>query len=167
VVRTGIGFDAHAFSDDAARPLVIGGVTIPGHAGLSGHSDADVLSHAVADALLGAAGLGDLGGRFPGDELWKDASSLTILAETSALVAGAGYGIVNVDVSVVAEAPRLSPYRERMSAEVATALGIGRAAVSVKATTTDHLGFTGRGEGIAALAVATIEPLDPPVADGA
>lgn len=156
MVRTGIGFDAHAFSRDAARPLVIGGVTIPDHPGLAGHSDADVLSHAVADALLGAAGLGDLGGRFPGDDRWRDASSLAILRETSSLVADAGYAIVNVDVSVVAEAPRLSPYRDRMRTEVARALGIGEDAVSVKATTTDHLGFTGRGEGIAALAVATI-----------
>ena len=167
MVRTGFGFDAHAFSDDSARPLVVGGVAIPGHAGLSGHSDADVLSHAVADALLGAAGLGDLGDRFPGDERWKDASSLAILAETAALVAGAGYGIVNVDVSVIAQAPRLSPYRDRMRSEVAAALAIDRGVVSVKATTTDHLGFTGRGEGIAALAVATIERLEPLRPDGA
>ncbi|MDQ3914682.1 MAG: 2-C-methyl-D-erythritol 2,4-cyclodiphosphate synthase [Actinomycetota bacterium] len=156
MVRTGIGFDAHAFSGDAGRPLVLGGVDVPGHAGLDGHSDADVLSHAVADALLGAAALGDLGSRFPGDDRWKDASSLAILRETSSLVAGAGYGIVNVDASVIAESPRLSPYRDRMRAQVARALGIDEDAVSVKATTTDHLGFTGRGEGIAALAVATI-----------
>ncbi|HEV2757590.1 MAG TPA: 2-C-methyl-D-erythritol 2,4-cyclodiphosphate synthase [Actinomycetota bacterium] len=162
MVRTGIGFDAHAFSGDPARPLVLGGVSIPGQAGLAGHSDADVLSHAVADALLGAAGLGDLGSRFPGDARWKDALSLDILRETSSLVAGAGYGIVNVDVSVVAETPRLAPYRDRMRAGVAGALGVTEDAVSVKATTTDHLGFTGRGEGMAALAVATIRAVDRP-----
>jgi 2-C-methyl-D-erythritol 2,4-cyclodiphosphate synthase len=156
MVRTGIGFDAHAFSDDGTRPLVIGGVTIDGHRGLAGHSDADVLSHAVADALLGAAGLGDLGDRFPGDDRWKDASSLEILRETAGLVAGAGFEVVNVDASVIAEAPRLGPHRDRMRAQVASALGVEEHAVSVKATTTDHLGFTGRGEGIAALAVATI-----------
>ncbi|MFN2588312.1 MAG: 2-C-methyl-D-erythritol 2,4-cyclodiphosphate synthase [Actinomycetota bacterium] len=155
--RTGVGFDAHAFSGDAGRPLVIGGVTVPDHAGLAGHSDADVLSHAVADALLGAAALGDLGSRFPDGARWRDASSLAILEETAALLARAGYVVVNVDASVIAQAPRLAPYRDDMRARVAQALGVGDGAVSVKATTTDHLGFTGRGEGIAALAVATIE----------
>ena len=155
MVRTGIGFDAHAF--DAGRPLVLGGVTIPGHAGLAGHSDADVLSHAVADALLGAAALGDLGARFPDDDRWRGASSLDILRATAALVGGAGYAIVNVDGSIVAEAPRLAPHAAAMRANVAAALGIAEGAVSVKATTTDRLGFIGRGEGIAALAVATIE----------
>jgi 2-C-methyl-D-erythritol 2,4-cyclodiphosphate synthase len=158
VTRSGIGFDAHAFAaGGSGRALVIGGVTIDGHEGLAGHSDADVLSHAVADALLGAAGLGDLGSRFPGDERWKDASSLAILEETARLVAGAGYRIVHVDASAVAQAPRLAPYRDEMRRNVAAALGIGEQHVSVKATTTDGLGFTGRGEGIAALAVATIE----------
>lgn len=155
MVRTGTGFDAHAFADD--RPLVLGGVEIPGHAGLAGHSDADVLSHAVADALLGAAALGDLGSRFPDDDRWRGESSLVILRETAALVQGAGYAVVNVDVSVIAQAPRLAPHRDRMRTNVASALGVPEDAVSVKATTTDHLGFTGRGEGIAALAVATIE----------
>ncbi|HYP22502.1 MAG TPA: 2-C-methyl-D-erythritol 2,4-cyclodiphosphate synthase [Actinomycetota bacterium] len=158
MTRTGIGFDAHAFAPaDDPRPLVVGGVTIPDHPGLAGHSDADVLSHAVADALLGAAALGDLGSRFPADELWKDASSLAILEETAAQVEDAGYRIVNVDVSVVAEAPRLAPHRDAMRRNVAGALGVEEAAVSVKATTTDGLGFTGRGEGMAAMAVATIE----------
>lgn len=155
MVRSGVGFDAHAF--DAGRPLVLGGVTIPDHPGLSGHSDADVLSHAVADALLGAASLGDLGSRFPGDDRWKDASSLAILEETRRLVLEAGYRIVNVDVSVVAEAPRLAPHRDAMRENVAAALGLDEACVSVKATTTDGLGFAGRGEGIGALAIATIE----------
>ena len=159
MARSGIGFDAHAFGvgAEADRPLVIGGTTIPDHPGLAGHSDADVLSHAIADALLGAAALGDLGSRFPDDDRWKDASSLAILEETRALVAAAGYRIVNVDASVVAQAPRLAPHRAVMTANVAAALAIDVGAVSIKATTTDGLGFTGRGEGIAALAVATIE----------
>lgn len=155
----GIGFDAHAFagSGTPARPLVVGGVVIPDHPGLTGHSDADVLSHAVADALLGAARLGDLGERFPPDERWRDASSLSILEETRRLVEEAGFRIEHVDASVVAQAPKLSPHRAAMVKNVAAALGLSEEAVSVKATTTDGLGFTGRGEGIAALAVATIE----------
>lgn len=158
MTRSGIGFDAHAFDPGGDRPLVIGGVTIPDHPGLEGHSDADVLSHAIADALLGAAALGDLGSLFPSDARWKDASSLAILEETARLVAAAGYRIVHVDASVVAQAPRLTPYRDAMRENVATALAVAVADVSVKATTTDGLGFTGRGEGIAALAVATVEP---------
>jgi 2-C-methyl-D-erythritol 2,4-cyclodiphosphate synthase len=160
VTRSGIGFDAHAFEPAGDRPLVLGGVTIPGHPGLAGHSDADVLSHAVADALLGAAALGDLGSRFPADERWRDASSLAILEETAAQVLDAGYRIVHVDASVIAQAPRLAPHRDAMRANVARALGVDERRVSVKATTTDGLGFTGRGEGIAALAVATIEPAE-------
>ena len=165
MTRSGIGFDAHAFAERAggerveARPLVVGGVTIPGHAGLAGHSDADVLSHAIADALLGAAALGDLGSRFPADDRWKDASSLAILDETARLVRAGGYRIVHVDASVVAQAPRLAPHRSAMRNNVASALGLSEDDVSVKATTTDGLGFAGRGEGIAALAVATIERL--------
>lgn len=156
--RTGIGFDAHAFAGAGAdRPLVLGGVTIRPAGGLAGHSDADVLSHAIADALLGAAVLGDLGSRFPDEERWKDASSLRILEETARLVAGAGWAIEHVDVSLVAEAPRLAPHRDAMRSNVAAALGIARDGVSIKATTTDGLGFAGRGEGIAAVAVATIE----------
>ncbi len=161
MTHSGIGFDAHAFEPGRDRLLVIGGVTIPDHPGLAGHSDADVLSHAVADALLGAANLGDLGSRFPDDDTWKDASSLAILEETAAQVEDAGYRIVHVDVSVVAQAPRLAPHRDAMRANVAQALGLSERAVSVKATTTDGLGFTGRGEGIAALAVATIERAEP------
>jgi 2-C-methyl-D-erythritol 2,4-cyclodiphosphate synthase len=154
-LRVGSGFDAHG--RDEARPLVIGGVEIVGAAGLAGHSDADVLSHAIADALLGAAGLGDLGARFPGDERWREASSLDILRAVAGLLAEAGWRVVNVDATVVAEAPRLAPYRDEMAARVAAALGLEAAAVSVKATTTDRLGFTGRGEGIAAFAVALLE----------
>ncbi|MFP5297403.1 MAG: 2-C-methyl-D-erythritol 2,4-cyclodiphosphate synthase [Actinomycetota bacterium] len=153
-MRVGQGFDAHRF--DATRPLVIGGVEIEGHAGLSGHSDADVLSHAIADALLGAAGLGDLGERFPGNDRWKDASSLDILSETAHLLHEAGFDIVNVDSTVIAEAPRLADHKAEMVDRIASALGVDPAVVSVKATTTDGLGATGRREGIAATAVALI-----------
>ncbi|HEY7875502.1 MAG TPA: 2-C-methyl-D-erythritol 2,4-cyclodiphosphate synthase [Actinomycetota bacterium] len=153
--RVGIGFDAHAFDD--ARPLVLGGVTIPDHAGLSGHSDADVVSHAVGDALLGAAGLGDIGGMFPADEKWAGASSLDLLGEIKRALSEAGWSVGNVDSTIVAEEPRLAPHVEPMRSGIAAALGVSPAVVSVKATTTDHLGFTGRKEGIAAFAVALIE----------
>jgi 2-C-methyl-D-erythritol 2,4-cyclodiphosphate synthase len=136
---------------------VLGGVMIPDSAGLAGHSDADVLSHSIADALLGAAALGDLGSHFPDNEEWRDASSLLILEQTAARLAAAGWTIVNVDVTVVAEGPRLGPYRDQMSAAVAGALGVAPGIVGIKATTTDRMGFTGRGEGIAAIAVASIE----------
>jgi 2-C-methyl-D-erythritol 2,4-cyclodiphosphate synthase len=154
-VRVGFGFDAHSF--DARRPLLLGGIEIPGSPGLAGHSDADVLSHAIADALLGATGLGDLGDRFPHEERWRDASSLEILSEVSALLRDLGTAVVNVDATVVAEQPRLGPHREQMVEKIAHALGIERRLVSVKATTTDEMGFTGRREGIAAFAVALVE----------
>lgn len=153
--RVGIGYDVHAF--DAARPLVLGGVTIPGHAGLAGHSDADVVAHAVGDALLGAAGMGDIGEMFPSEEKWRDASSIGLLDEIRQSLSSQGWSIVNVDATVVAEAPRLAPHTVEMTNQIAVALGIGFERVSVKATTSDGLGFTGRGEGIAALAVAMIE----------
>jgi 2-C-methyl-D-erythritol 2,4-cyclodiphosphate synthase len=154
-VRVGFGFDAHSF--DERRPLLLGGIEIPGSPGLSGHSDADVLSHAIADALLGATGLGDLGDRFPNDERWKDASSLEILSEVSALLRDRGATVVNVDATVIAELPKLGPHRDQMVERIAHALGIERGLVSVKATTTDEMGFIGRGEGIAAFAVALVE----------
>jgi len=157
-MRVGFGFDAHAVED--GRPLVIGGVRIPEGPGLAGHSDADVLSHAVADALLGAARLGDLGERFPGDARWKDASSLEILSVTGVLLRDKGWRIENVDSTVVAEAPKLSPYRDQMVVSIANALEVGPEAISVKATSTDGLGFTGRGEGVAAYAVALISKVD-------
>jgi 2-C-methyl-D-erythritol 2,4-cyclodiphosphate synthase len=154
-MRVGLGFDAHPF--DERRPLFLGGIEIPGSPGLAGHSDADVLSHAIADALLGAAGLGDLGDRFPHEERWKDASSLEILAEVSALLGDRGAAVMNVDATVIAQEPRLGPHRDRMVEMIALALGIERSLVSVKATTTDEMGFTGRREGIAAFAVALVE----------
>jgi 2-C-methyl-D-erythritol 2,4-cyclodiphosphate synthase len=155
MIRVGLGFDAHPFNE--RRPFILGGIEILGSPGLSGHSDADVLSHAVADGLLGAANLGDLGALFPSDERWHGASSLLILSETADAVGAAGWSIVNVDATVVAEVPRLNPYRDRMIANVAEALRIEDENVSIKATTTDHLGFVGRGEGIAAIAVVLIE----------
>ena len=155
MTRTGLGFDAHAHA--AGRRLILGGVVIPDAAGLAGHSDADVLCHSVADALLGAAALGDLGTFFPNDDRWRDASSLEILSETAALLRRHEWSVVNVDATLIAEAPRIAPYRDQMVQNISGALDVDRAAVSIKATTTDRMGFTGRGEGIAALAIAAIE----------
>lgn len=156
-MRIGHGFDAHAFDDD--RPLVIGGVNIPDHPGLLGYSDADVLSHAVADALLGAARLGDLGLRFPASEQWMGASSLDILRTVAEMLDTERFSIMNIDATVVAETPRLAPYTDTMSRNVASALRVQHTQVSVKATSTDGLGFTGRREGIAAHAVVLIRGL--------
>jgi 2-C-methyl-D-erythritol 2,4-cyclodiphosphate synthase len=154
--RAGIGYDVHRSVE--GRPLVLGGVRFESPWGLAGHSDADVLCHAIGDALLGAASLGDLGEHFPpGDPRWKDASSLDLLARIAALLRGRGARIVNVDAMVVAEAPQLAPARAAMLANLARALGIDPTQVSVKATTNEGLGAIGRGEGIAAWAVAMVE----------
>jgi 2-C-methyl-D-erythritol 2,4-cyclodiphosphate synthase len=154
--QVGIGYDIHRRV--TGRPLVLGGVTIPGDWGLEGHSDADVLLHAIGDALLGAVALGDLGRHFPpGDPRWKDASSLELLRLIRALLAGRGATVVNVDVTVVAEEPKLAPLREAMCRNIAQALRIGAGQVSVKATTNETLGALGRGEGVAALAIAMVE----------
>jgi 2-C-methyl-D-erythritol 2,4-cyclodiphosphate synthase len=155
VIRVGLGFDVHPF--DESRPLMLGGVEVPDSPGLAGHSDGDVLSHAVADALLGAAGLGDLGERFPATAEWQDAASAGILADVARALADEGWSIADVDATVVAQGPRIAPHRDRMIEAVATALAVSPEQVSVKATTTDGLGVIGRGEGIAALAVALIE----------
>jgi 2-C-methyl-D-erythritol 2,4-cyclodiphosphate synthase len=158
--RTGIGYDVHRLVE--GRRLVLGGVEIPHERGLEGHSDADALLHAIADALLGAAALGDIGRHFPpGDARWKDADSRDLLARVAALVAEAGYEVVNVDATVIAEAPRLLPYLATMGAAIAATLGIAAGAVNVKATTNEGMGFVGRGEGIGALAIATIRPTHP------
>ncbi|HYZ93029.1 MAG TPA: 2-C-methyl-D-erythritol 2,4-cyclodiphosphate synthase [Actinomycetota bacterium] len=158
-MRAGIGFDVHAF--DAARPLVLGGVTIPGSPGLAGHSDADVIGHAIADAVLGGANLGDLGSHFPdSDAQWKDASSLDILRRVASLVGDAGYTVESVDATVLLEAPKLAPHRDAMCANIADALGISAGRVSVKATTTEGLGTVGRGEGAACMAVALLGESD-------
>ena len=158
MIRVGLGYDGHAFEE--GRPLILGGIEIPGERGLAGHSDADVVSHAIADALLGAARLGDLGTLFPNDARWRGASSLDILAHTAEAVTDAGWTIVNVDATIVAEAPRLAPHREKMIDVVASALGLATSAVWLKATSTDGLGFAGRKEGIAAMAVVLIERPD-------
>lgn len=155
--RVGLGFDAHAF--DADRPLILGGVTIPDAPGLAGHSDADVVSHAIADALLGSAGLGDLGQLFPSDDRWKDASSLEILRLTAQKLTEAGYTIENVDVTIVAQRPRLASFGSAMVERIAEALGAELLDISVKATTTDGMGSIGRAEGIAALAVVLVKRL--------
>jgi 2-C-methyl-D-erythritol 2,4-cyclodiphosphate synthase len=155
-MRAGIGYDIHAFAP--GRPLVLGGVHIDHEAGLAGHSDGDALTHAVIDALLGAAALGDIGTHFPPDDpRYRDANSLDLLRHAVELVANAGYRVVNVDATVIAEAPKLVPHVDAMRAALAGALGIETGAVSVKATTSDALGAIGRGEGIAALAIALLD----------
>jgi len=157
--RVGQGFDVHALA--TGRRLVLGGVEIAYERGLAGHSDADVLVHAVIDALLGAAALGDIGRHFPdSDPKYKGADSRLLLREVRAMLAKARLRPHNVDATVVAQAPRLAPHVDAMAANIAADLGIPRARVNVKATTTEHLGFAGRGEGIAAMAVALIEEED-------
>ena len=154
-VRIGNGFDVHAFA--AGRPLVIGGVTVPHDRGLDGHSDADVLLHAIADAILGALAMGDLGRHFPdADPKWKGADSRRLLRQVAAMMQAQRYAIVNADATVIAQAPRLAPFTDAMRANVAADLGCDPSRVSVKATTTDRLGFTGREEGIAALATVLV-----------
>ena len=150
-VRTGIGIDSHRF--EPGRTLVLGGVTVPHEAGLAGHSDADVLAHAIIDALLGAAGLGDIGQLFPDtDAAWRDADSMALLRDVVGRVREAGWAVEHVDATVMMERPRLAPHREAIHASLAAVLG----SVNVKATTGEEMGFIGRGEGAAAQAVATI-----------
>ncbi|MBI1756833.1 MAG: 2-C-methyl-D-erythritol 2,4-cyclodiphosphate synthase [Fimbriimonas ginsengisoli] len=155
--RTGIGYDVHRFSSVPGRRLMLGGIEFAGHQGLDGHSDADALAHAIADALLGAAGLGDIGQRFPNSEpQWRNEPSSAFLAATAGWLAEAGWRIVHIDTTVLAEAPKVMPRAREMCAALARALGIEPGRVSVKATTHEGLGAIGRGEGIAAMAVATI-----------
>jgi 2-C-methyl-D-erythritol 2,4-cyclodiphosphate synthase len=154
-LRVGIGVDAHAFSDDV--PLVLGGVDFPGERGLAGHSDGDVIAHALIDALLGAAGLGDVGDLFPsGDPQWRDASSIRLLQRTYEVVRDAGFVLVNADCVLVGEEPRVGPFRDAMRARLAGAIAVELDRIGVRATTTDELGFTGRREGLAAHAVALL-----------
>ena len=154
-IRVGQGFDVHPFTDDDSRQLVLGGVTIQGGRGLAGHSDADAVAHAIVDALLGAAGMGDIGEHFPDtDPHWTGADSLLLLAATVEKVRAAGWDIANVDCTVVLEAPRLSPHREAMQARLVAAVG---APVSVKAKRSEGLGALGRSEGIACFAVALLQ----------
>jgi 2-C-methyl-D-erythritol 4-phosphate cytidylyltransferase/2-C-methyl-D-erythritol 2,4-cyclodiphosphate synthase len=153
--RTGMGFDVHAFSGDG--PIMLGGIEVPHSRGLSGHSDADVVLHAITDALLGAGGIGDIGEHFPpSDPRWKGASSSIFLAHVVELLRGRGALIDHVDCTVIAEEPRIGPHRAAMRARIAEIAGLSVDQVSVKATTTEGLGFTGRREGIAAQAVASI-----------
>ena len=157
-MRIGHGFDAHRLV--AGRRLILGGVEVASERGLEGHSDADVLVHAIIDAMLGAAGLGDIGGMFPSnDARWAGASSTEMLAQVAERVRAAGYGVTNVDATVVCEAPRLAPHVGAMRVNVATALDIDINMVSVKPTTSDGLGFAGRGEGIAAFAVVLLDSI--------
>jgi 2-C-methyl-D-erythritol 2,4-cyclodiphosphate synthase len=154
VVRVGQGFDIHRFSDDPNRPLVLGGVVFDGALGLHGHSDADAIAHAVIDALLGAAGLGDIGEHFPDtDPQWKGANSLVLLAHAGTLVRAAGWAIGNIDCSVVCETPKLAPHRADMQTRLSQACG---APVTVKGRRAEGLGALGRNEGIACWAVAVI-----------
>jgi 2-C-methyl-D-erythritol 2,4-cyclodiphosphate synthase len=154
-LRVGIGVDAHAFSEDAR--LVLGGVQLSGEAGLAGHSDGDVIAHALVDALLGAAGLGDIGAFFPsGDPRWEGVSSLLLLERAYEAVREAGFELVNADCVLVGERPRIADRRREMEERLAGALGVEPGRLAVRATTTDGLGFTGRGEGLAAHAVALL-----------
>ncbi|MFC1491271.1 2-C-methyl-D-erythritol 2,4-cyclodiphosphate synthase [Nitrospinota bacterium] len=159
-MRVGVGFDVHRFGED--RRLVLGGVEIPFEKGLAGHSDADVLTHAICDAILGAAALGDIGSHFPDtDERYAGADSLGFLREVVALAAGRGFTPHNVDAVVIAERPRLAPHIGGIRKTLAGALGLPEEAVGVKATTSEGLGFTGRGEGLAAHAVCTLRQENP------
>lgn len=154
-LRIGLGVDAHALV--AGVPLVLGGVTIDHPRGLAGHSDGDVIAHALVDAVLGAAGLGDIGSLFPsGDERYRGSDSLDLLAEAYRQVREAGFELVNADCVLVGEEPRIAPHREEMRQRLAAALGVAADQVNVRATTTDGLGFTGHGEGLAAHAVALL-----------
>jgi 2-C-methyl-D-erythritol 2,4-cyclodiphosphate synthase len=154
--RIGTGFDVHAFAEN--RKLVLGGIEIPFNKGLAGHSDADVLVHALCDALLGAAALGDIGTHFPDtDEKYKDISSLSLLQKVNKMLKKAGYQIGNVDGVIIARQPKLSPFIPEMRKVLTETLQVEINRISVKATTTEHLGFTGRGEGIAAMASVLLE----------
>jgi 2-C-methyl-D-erythritol 2,4-cyclodiphosphate synthase len=155
-MRVGLGYDAHRLA--AGRPLILGGVEIPYEKGLLGHSDADVLTHAIGDALLGAAGAGDLGTHFPDkDPAYKDISSLILLARIMEIVRDRGFAPMNVDATIVAQQPRLAPHLPAMQANLAPILGLTPADINLKATTTEHMGFTGRGEGMAAYAVVLVK----------
>lgn len=162
-LRIGLGVDAHAFEDGVR--LVLGGVAIDHPRGLAGHSDGDVIAHALTDAILGAAGLGDIGSLFPsGDDRWLGADSLHLLRDAYAQACEAGCTLVNADCVLIGEEPRIARYREEMRHRLAEALGVERERVNVRATTTDGLGFTGRGEGLAAQAVALLRQADEPAA---
>ncbi len=158
-VRSGIGIDAHPLAD--GRELVLGGVALPFHMGLAGHSDGDVLVHAVIDAMLGGAGLGDIGVHFPpGDPRYKGIASTKLLSATADLLAGHRWRTTYVDATILAEQPMLNPFLAQMRSNLSSCLGLEPSSINLKATTTDGLGFVGRGEGIASLAVATVEEIE-------
>ncbi len=158
-MRVGIGYDSHRF--EAGRRLILGGVEIPHSSGLTGHSDADAIAHAVTDAILGATGQGDIGTHFPpADERWRDADSMDLLRLAVELVAGDNYQVVNVDVTVVCETPRIAGYVPRMRERLADAIGIAPGHVSIKGKTNEGMGWIGRGEGVAAIAVALVNARD-------
>jgi 2-C-methyl-D-erythritol 2,4-cyclodiphosphate synthase len=162
-VRVGLGVDAHALVEGV--PLVLGGVELESERGLAGHSDGDVIAHALIDAILGAAGMGDIGSLFPSAEAeWEGASSLDLLSRAYAQVREAGFELANADCILVGEEPRIAPVRGAMQARLEEALGVDPGSVTVRATTTDRLGFTGRGDGLAALAVALLRTEAPPAA---
>ncbi len=163
MIRIGQGFDVHRFSaPEEGRPLVLMGLTVPHDRGLAGHSDADVMLHALMDALLGAAGLGDIGLHFPDtDAAFKGADSARLLQRVMADLGEKGWRVVNADVLLIGERPKIGPHREAMRARIAPLLGLEPGALNVKATTTEMLGFTGRGEGLAAQAVVLIESVGP------
>jgi len=164
-MRVGIGYDSHKFTD--GRKLILGGVEIPHPQGLAGHSDADAVTHALIDALLGAAGMGDIGRMFADtDPRWKDADSLHLLNQAYLTIVEDGFQFVNADVTVIAERPKLAPYVERMQEKLANALIAPASAVSVKAKTNEGMGFLGRGEGIAVIAVALLDRMDAPRISG-
>ena len=155
-MRVGLGYDVHRLVED--RKLIIGGIDIPFKRGLLGHSDADVLIHAICDALLGAAGLGDIGVHFPDtDSAYKDISSIKILRKTFQMVRSKGFSVVNIDTVIFAEIPKLSPYRQSMQTTLAAAMELEPQRINIKATTTEGLGMIGQGEGIGAMCVALIE----------
>jgi 2-C-methyl-D-erythritol 2,4-cyclodiphosphate synthase len=156
VTRVGIGYDSHRFT--AGRPLILGGVTIPHAQGLAGHSDADAVAHALTDAILGAAGAGNIGQLFPdSDPQWKDADSMELLRTAHELVRGRGLTLAQADCSVITEQPRLGPHLGAMAVALASRLGVESGAISVKAKTNEGMGFIGRGEGLAVIAVAVLE----------
>lgn len=158
-MRIGHGYDSHRFA--TGRPLILGGVTIPSEVGLAGHSDADAVAHAVTDAILGAAGLGDIGRHFPDDDAtWKDADSVGLLQRAVYVLEGENYQVVNVDVTVVAEQPRIAPYAESMRERIAGVLGISPGHVSIKGKSNEGMGWVGRGEGVAVFAVALVDRIE-------
>lgn len=158
-MRIGHGFDSHRFGE--GRPLFLGGIEIPSDRGLQGHSDADAVAHAVTDALLGAAGLGDIGSHFPPtDATWKDADSIGLLGKVMSLLEAENFQVVNVDITVIAESPRIGPYAEAMRARLAEVLGVSPRNVSVKGKSNEGMGWIGRGEGIAVFAVAAVDQVE-------